>query len=510
MKLTPQHAPARGRAARRLTRCALALAALYGTSAFAQVSISETFRNDTAPGWTLQGSAELTSSHADPTGDGWLRLTSPANDQAGTALFDTQFSTATGIEVAFDYATYGGTGADGFTFYLIDGTTAAPTVGAPGGSLGYSWRGSNNAPGVTNGYVGIGFDEYGNFSNNGFGLCTAPTPACGFMPNHVAIRGSGSGLNGFPLLATVPQAIQADRAGAKHVRITITPAPNVLITVQVNGTTVIDKAPLVVGGAPVAGMQALPSSFKMGFSSSTGGSTNYHEIRNVGVLLAPLQAIDDTYATPAGQVLTEPPGALGANDLNVPPGAVYTLVTAPPNTQGTVDIDANGGFSFTPAPGFTGDARFSYQVCASTGSPCSVATAVVSVTAGPAPVAKDDPFNAMPGQPVTGNVGTNDINLPAGAVFSLVTAPPPDQGTLVFNPDGSFTFTPAAGFSGTQFVYRVCAPTGSPCVQATATIRAGGGAAAGGRVTAVPTLEWWSLAGLGTLLAGLGARRRRH
>jgi len=247
-------------------------------------SINETFMNNTAPGWILGGNAVLTSGGVDPVGSGWLRLTDNTNSQAGSAIYNTAFSSAVGVQVIFKYATYGGSGADGFSFYLIDGSTASPTTGAAGSSLGYSKLISNGLPGVTNGYIGIGFDEYGGFSTSDSGDCsyTACFPA---VINSVAIRGSGS-LNGagFNFYTKASALIgTGSRAGAKTVRITITPAPSVNVTVEIDSgagfVTVINN--FNISGIP--GQAAIPPTFKMGFGASTGGITNYHEIRGMSV-----------------------------------------------------------------------------------------------------------------------------------------------------------------------------------------------------------------------------------
>lgn len=100
--------------------------------------IIQSFRDTTAPGWLLSGTAALTA-NTDGAGNGWLRLTSTSpNDQSGTAIYNTAFPSTEGIVVRFTYATYGGSGADGFSFFLLDGSTANPQRGGAGGALGYS------------------------------------------------------------------------------------------------------------------------------------------------------------------------------------------------------------------------------------------------------------------------------------------------------------------------------------------------------------------------------------
>jgi gliding motility-associated-like protein len=75
--------------------------------------------------------------------------------------------------------------------------------------------------------------------------------------------------------------------------------------------------------------------------------------------------------------------------------------------------------------------------------------AVLPVAPLPITTAVDDNDSTTIGQVVSGNVLRNDTNT-GGAVLtaSLVSGPSPDQGALVFNPDGSYMYTPAAGYSG--------------------------------------------------------------
>jgi LPXTG-site transpeptidase (sortase) family protein len=249
------------------------------TPAAAAAGINQDFRSGSASGWNLSGSATLTSGGADPVGDGWLRLTSTTMDQAGSAIYNsTAFPSSGGLQVSFSYASYGGTGADGFTFYLIDGSTVTPTVGGTGGALGYAWKHTTtvNEPGVTNGYVGIGFDEYGNFAND-FDTNANPYGTGGYATGTtpgITVRGPGNlfDAGSFPYRTRANMTIATgSRAGAKNVTITITSTH--LLTVVVDGTTYISSVDI----------GAMPTTFKMGFSASTGGSTNYHEIRDLTV-----------------------------------------------------------------------------------------------------------------------------------------------------------------------------------------------------------------------------------
>jgi hypothetical protein len=173
----------------------LALVQARPANAQATFPIIQDFRSTTAPGWVLSGTAELTA-NTDGAGNGWLRLTNDSANQAGAAIYDTAFSSTDGIVVRFSYATYGGSGADGFSFFLFDGSTTNPQPGDAGGALGYAMY--PTTPGLTNAFVGIGFDEFGNFSSDQ--LLGTPPGTNTQTPNSIVLRGSGNGTMGYRYL----------------------------------------------------------------------------------------------------------------------------------------------------------------------------------------------------------------------------------------------------------------------------------------------------------------------
>lgn len=83
-------------------------------------------------------------------------------------------------------------------------------------------------------------------------------------------------------------------------------------------------------------------------------------------------------------------------------------------------------------------------------------------------IALDDSYAGPFDTPVMGNVSIND-NTPAGSLFEDVTLPV--NGTLLFYPDGMFTYIPDAGFVGLDtFIYIVCLPFPNNMVCDTATV----------------------------------------
>ncbi len=188
-------------------------------------------------------------------------------------------------------------------------------------------------------------------------------------------------------------------------------------------------------------------------------------------------AIDDAFP-----VLKDTPfsGTVATNDYDQNAGQVlsYTQVTLP--THGTATLLANGQVSFVPTTGFVGVDSFKYKVC-DNGTPSLCDTAVVVFTiAAPivqptnvAPVATDDIATVVKNTPVTINVKANDYDPNGGQTLTNPTiVGTPVNGTAVVNPDGTITFTPTTGFTGTAtLVYQVC-DNGTPslCDLATVTI----------------------------------------
>ncbi|GAA4421293.1 hypothetical protein GCM10023187_57080 [Nibrella viscosa] len=184
---------------------------------------------------------------------------------------------------------------------------------------------------------------------------------------------------------------------------------------------------------------------------------------NVGNAPAPT-ATQDVVAGSFGQSITI--NLLG-NDLagNGQP-ANLTNVTAPVlisgPANGTATINPDGTLTFTPAPGFAGSDTLVYQIC-STISPnvCSTARIIINVQSAP-PTANLDIATTAFQQSVTIPILLNDTdraNRPAS--LTTVTLPiivgPPSNGTARVNSTGSITYTPNAGFAGSDTLfYRIC------------------------------------------------------
>jgi hypothetical protein len=240
---------------------------------------------------------------ADAVGSGALRITQKQGAQTGFLLNDHALPTKAGLDISFDMFQYGGNGADGITFFLSDGAYALTSVGAAGGSLGYSnsTKGSGiGKPGVPHGLLGVAFDAYGNFTyeTNNASCATDPTwIGAARSPQTVAVRGpgvlktDGTWNDGYCLLGAPKAptdgkgidntATQTRAAAVRHVRIVIDPPTDAAPQVSVYLGDLGDgsaTAPTLVAQVPEPSILATTPTFKFGWAGSTGGSTDVHEV----------------------------------------------------------------------------------------------------------------------------------------------------------------------------------------------------------------------------------------
>ncbi|GAA3946008.1 hypothetical protein GCM10022278_01460 [Allohahella marinimesophila] len=276
-------------------------------------TVTQCYANDFASG-SLAGWSVLRSTGYTPqtvsvgTGglENRLRLTSAGNSQATGITKDVRIPSDSIVEVEFYAHAYGGNGADGMSVILSD-FDVPPVVGAPGGSLGYAQR--NGTSGFAGGWLGIGLDEYGNFSAANEGK----SGGLGFRRNAVVLRGSGSGTTGYRYLAgtaaNLTPKLDNSYAGYRYlVQIDASDSANnnVFVTVQRDLGRAGSGAPETLIYRvnvldPSYGQAALPDDFRLSITSSTGGLNNIHEISDIRVaasscttIAAPIMTTDNT------------------------------------------------------------------------------------------------------------------------------------------------------------------------------------------------------------------------
>lgn len=188
-------------------------------------------------------------------------------------------------------------------------------------------------------------------------------------------------------------------------------------------------------------------------------------------------AMMDTLGNPTAMLTTFGGGSLGGSVTDNNAGDTVTF-----GTTGSLTLNADGSFDFTPDTDFVGEFTFDYRLDNSVASDDATVTLVV----GDSPTAVDDAYTC------TGNVGidvsaangvfANNGIAPDEGDFIMVTAvrgsaanvgmatATANSGSVTLNADGSFTYEPAAGFTGMDaFTYTIDNGYSAPS-QATVTI----------------------------------------
>jgi large repetitive protein len=194
-----------------------------------------------------------------------------------------------------------------------------------------------------------------------------------------------------------------------------------------------------------------------GFSYNVSNGTNTSNTADVTINVINSQIITNplTYQVLHDQTYTSP-AQLGVlrDDWATDGGALNAILVSQPNS-GTVTLESDGQFTYTPALHFTGQTSFTYE--AQEGSISSAPVTVTLNVIDTAPVTQGASYSVLAGQTlqVSGAQGVLSVDYdPDGDSLTVTQWSNPNDGTLSLNADGSFDYTPAAGFIGSDhFTY---------------------------------------------------------
>ena len=111
-------------------------------------------------------------------------------------------------------------------------------------------------------------------------------------------------------------------------------------------------------------------------------------------------ATADEFSDAANQPLTVPAPGVLANDLNPDQGDTLHVKQTTPPTHGSVTLAADGFFTYTPSPGFTGDDTFQYSAIDNHDTASAATTVTIHVASVPASVTQRLVFVAGGRHPV--------------------------------------------------------------------------------------------------------------
>jgi len=199
---------------------------------------------------------------------------------------------------------------------------------------------------------------------------------------------------------------------------------------------------------------ALPSTYPL-----TGAGYN----NNQYVIRAPVStvvnntpaAVNDAYSTNEDTLLTAATSGVLAND-NDADGNPLTAVLVAGVSHGSLVLNSNGSFTYTPSANFNGADSFTYMANDGLAN-SNTATVTITVNAvNDPPSAVNDTYSTKKNNGLTvaaPGVLANDSDADGNPLTSVLVAGV-SHGSLTLNSNGSFTYTPVTGYTGSDsFTY---------------------------------------------------------
>ena len=215
-----------------------------------------------------------------------------------------------------------------------------------------------------------------------------------------------------------------------------------------------------------------PATLRVGFAASTGGGTNFHEIRNLAIVQTPIAADDRAqtrYQVPVTINVLANDKAFGTTlnpaTVNLDPSSTAIATSFLVPGKGTFAVDANGLVTFTPDPSFAGVVSIPYTVNDLLGNTSNPASITVTVTGADVATNVSGPASANPGSQVTYTVNTTNLGVETATNLSPTLLLPPNSpipasSAYTYNPSsGLVTFNPVTlaqnGFTTNSVTFNV-------------------------------------------------------
>ena len=160
---------------------------------------------------------------------------------------------------------------------------------------------------------------------------------------------------------------------------------------------------------------------------------------------------------------TDSDGTINASTVDLDPTTPgqQTTVTTP---DGTWSVDGSGNVTFTPASDFNGSATIDYTVNDNSGGTSNVASITVTVSpVNDIPVVDNEVHVTGFDTPVSGDLtDSGDFDVDGNLVVNTIPVSGPSNGEIIINSDGTYTYTPDSGFTGSDTVIVEICDDGTP------------------------------------------------
>jgi VCBS repeat-containing protein len=250
-------------------------------------------------------------------------------------------------------------------------------------------------------------------------------------------------------------------------------SPSLTVT-HINGSAIVAGGSVILADGGLVSMNAdgtlsyMPApnaNGSKGFSYTISDGNGGTSTSTVDLTVAPVNdapvAVGDNASTGEDGSLTLSAAMVTANDSDVDGDVLSILSVDGSASLGSVQL-VDGQIVYSPGSAFqslrageTGLDRFSYTVTDASGATATATVDVVINGANDAPTAGDDSAFSNASGSVVIDVLANDSD-PEGEAITIASVGTASHGTVVINADGTVTYTPNAGYSGSDtFTYAV-------------------------------------------------------
>lgn len=173
-------------------------------------------------------------------------------------------------------------------------------------------------------------------------------------------------------------------------------------------------------------------------------------------LNAPPVASADSYSTAEDTTLRVPARGVLQNDADEDGDVLRASLVEGPQ-HGTVVLNEDGSFEYTPSRDFASSDTFRYRALDGTEDSAPVTVTVSVAPVDDPPIARDDSVQLDEDRTVAVAVLANDSGVDNPAL-TVTSATKPANGAVVVNADGSISYTPTSNYHGTDsFQYQMSA-----------------------------------------------------
>ena len=153
--------------------------------------------------------------------------------------------------------------------------------------------------------------------------------------------------------------------------------------------------------------------------------------------------INEDMTLSAGSVLT--------NDSDVDSPILTARIASLPSHAEQFILNTDGTFTYIPDENYHGQDSFEYEVVDDAGNTSAATVFIDILPINDLPSAQPDMFNVLSGDVLNELVGVmaNDSDVDGDALVAILVDQP-TNGSLVFNSDGTFSYTPTGNFIGTD------------------------------------------------------------